>query len=315
MYYPQDTTEDMGLTAIVPGTQYYNTSTGGTRDDETPLQVPAGTVAIVNYDIWHRGTANRSQKKRYMMKFLFYCMEEPRGPSWDNEQAEWEGMGSEHNEMWTSIWDWHLGRANGGATRKQRKAERSVDELVRSMVNDPEPACIDAAYELGRLGPDALPAPMTALQADHGEVPSTADTPYGKLAEASRSEEIRRNISYALVAVGAPAVPELIAATEHEDWWVRDTAVEALGDIGLPAREAVLSPIERLEDRSRQVQRHASEALGMAGQTGKGRRARPDRSAAARRRGREAERGPGSGKDRAERPRSRSRVEGCAVGR
>jgi HEAT repeat protein len=136
------------------------------------------------------------------------------------------------------------------------------------MVNDPEPACVDAAYELGRLGPDALPALMEALQADHGEVASTADTPYGKLAKASRSEEVRRNISYALVAVGAPAVPELIAATEHGDWWVRDTAVEALGDIGLQAREAVPSLVERLEDESLQVRRHASEALGMAGQKG-----------------------------------------------
>ncbi len=57
-YYPQDTTLDMGPSAVVPGSQYL---TGGAElDVEQALQGPAGTVTVVHYDLFHRGLANRS---------------------------------------------------------------------------------------------------------------------------------------------------------------------------------------------------------------------------------------------------------------
>ena len=35
------------------------------------LTCAAGTVVITHYEIWHRATANRSTRTRYMLKFLF----------------------------------------------------------------------------------------------------------------------------------------------------------------------------------------------------------------------------------------------------
>ena len=54
-YYPQDTTQDMGPTGGVPGSQYYNTQPD--LADEVPLAGCAGTVALVHYDLCKRRLA------------------------------------------------------------------------------------------------------------------------------------------------------------------------------------------------------------------------------------------------------------------
>ena len=74
-YYPQDTTVDMGPTGVVPGSQYFNNTPDS--EAEVALAGEAGTVVIVHYDLWHRGMANVTDRKRYMLKFLFARMDEP----------------------------------------------------------------------------------------------------------------------------------------------------------------------------------------------------------------------------------------------
>ena len=263
MYYPQETTVEMGPTALVPGSHYFNTEEAGTARDEMALPVLAGSVAIVDYDIWHRGTANESDRKRYMVKFLFVRMEEPPSPSWDGPGAEWSPQDG-HTAMWSSMWDWHTGSNGNGSTAGPNG--RSVDDLLHTVVNAEEKACLDAAYELAALGGRAVGPLVDALQSDYGDAAPTGEVSYGKLVAADRPEQIRRNISYALASIGAPAVPALVEAAGHPDWWVRDAAVETLGDIGPDAVDAVPVLLKALGDESLQVRRHASEALGIAGQ-------------------------------------------------
>ena len=88
-YYPQDTPEELGPTAIVPGSHFYATTEGVAGAGELPLCGEAGTAVVAHYDIFHRATPNRSGRKRYMMKFLFARTAEPRSPSWDNEGPGW----------------------------------------------------------------------------------------------------------------------------------------------------------------------------------------------------------------------------------
>ena len=80
-YYPQDVTADMGPTGVMPGQQWYRTiSDPDPRkaiEREEPLLGEAGTVAIVHFDSWHRAIANRSGRKRYMLKFQFARTVEP----------------------------------------------------------------------------------------------------------------------------------------------------------------------------------------------------------------------------------------------
>jgi hypothetical protein len=251
MYYPQNTTVDMGPTGVIPGTHYYNWLKGpiGVRErsdgteGEVPMAVDAGTVLIVHYDIWHRGMGNESDKKRYMMKFMFARMEEPRAPSWDNRESEWvsEGDGG-HDAMWSHMWQWHRGAANG----HNGGGPGSIPDLIKNMQVDDEATCLDAAYAIGAMGEPAIPALIDTLRHD--------------------SEAVRRNATYALTAIGPAAVPALIELVQDNNEGTRTSAIETLADIGLPAKDAVPHLSKALSDSSELVRRNAAEALGTTSQ-------------------------------------------------
>ena len=247
MYYPQDTTVDMGPTAVIPGTQYYNWLRGpigvqhkvDSTEGEVPMAVDAGTVLLVHYDVWHRGMPNESDKKRYTR------MEEPRRPSWDSRQSEWVPDGDDgHHAMWGHMWRWHYGATNGAVGRLG--TEGAIPGLIRSLQVDSESTCLDAAYELGAMGAAPVPALVDTL--------------------GHASEAVRRNASYALSAIGGPAVGALMEASQASDPDTRSTAVETLADIGLPAAGAMPLLTRAVEDESIAVRRNAAEALGTAGQ-------------------------------------------------
>jgi len=102
LYYPADVTADMGPTIIVPATQYRNAPTDRMRTygnirGQVPLVVEAGTFAITHYDLWHGTAANRSAKRRHMVKFLF-------ARTAPNESATWK-----HDpECMNRLRDWNL---------------------------------------------------------------------------------------------------------------------------------------------------------------------------------------------------------------
>ena len=92
MYYPQDVERNMGPTCILPGTHVLKAlpermASQGNFRDQYIASVPAGSVVILHYDIWHAGTANTSEKVRYMLKFLFERKANPSVPSWRHDPA------------------------------------------------------------------------------------------------------------------------------------------------------------------------------------------------------------------------------------
>ena len=268
LYYPQETTLEMGPTAVLPGSYIYNTRPTDDPAAEVALVVEAGTVAIAEYDIWHGATENRSDKKRYMMKFLFNRMEEPTRPSWDSKQATWPLASDEpHHGLRASQWAWHSGRTNGAQNGHGPQSGQAIADLVAALSDDSEMVAIDAAYELGEIGAPAASALIEALPGqDEGTL---TDTQTAKLGNVTRPELVRRNASYALSAMGAAAVPALIEATKHPQWWVREIAVQSLGDTGLAAEDAIPALIEALQDDSSdKVRPAAAEALGTTSQAG-----------------------------------------------
>ena len=248
-YYPQDTPIELGPTAIAPGSHYYNTPDCTTASNEFPVCGKAGTVAIVNYDLWHRAMPNRTDKNRYMMKFLFARMSEPQSPSWNSEKADWdqsEPIGdSAHQKMFQHVWNWHHGKTNGDMPTNGQSME-SVSELIEAIGNDSESIGLSAAYALSEFGESVVPALMAAFE--------------------DESEAIRRNAYYALSAIGTSAVNPLIGSLGHLNSQVREAAAEALGDIGSPAQAAVPALVAALEDESEKVRFHAAEALGTVSQ-------------------------------------------------
>ncbi len=234
-YYPQDTTGEMGPTGVVPGSQYLNSPPD--PDGEVALAGRAGTVTIVHYDLWHRGLSNTSDRKRYMLKFLFTRLDEPavngRGPaSFDEEDPR--------APLWRSMWRWHTGH---GSQAAGDLSSAEVTGLAGDLGAADETRALHAAY---RLGESADPAAVEAL--------------LGGL----RSEDpaVRRNAAYGLTAAGRASVPGLVECLEHGDAGLRAAAVDCLGDLGREAAEAEPAAAGSLEDEDLEVRRLSAHALG-----------------------------------------------------
>ena len=250
-YYPQDTPEELGPTAVVPGSHFYATREGVDSFPELPLCGPAGTVAIVHYDLFHRATPNRTDRNRYMMKFLFARTSEPRSPSWRSGGPGWPGDGGPDRRMYEHVWDWHRGRTPNGTAQDGRAGNADSTERVAELLAGMEDGCegsrLRAAYALSGAGSAAAPGLTRLLHAD--------------------SQELRRNACHALSAIGEAAVGPLIDALQGPAEHERTEAAETLGDIGLAAQPAIPTLTERLRDESDQVRAQAAEALGTIAQT------------------------------------------------
>ena len=264
-YYPQDVSEDMGPTGILPGRQHYNriSDCDAARSTESALGLtgPAGTVSIVNFDSWHRATANSSDKKRYMLKFQFTRTREPGGPSWGGRKAGWNpSNGNAHPAVSEIVWNWMSGLEPAGV----KPNGASFDRYLSALDGPDEGARLQAAYELGLRGDSAVEPLVERLRTTQVEdalasVPKNPANPTG-----GNPSELTS--AYALSAMGRPAVSRLEELLEDDKWWVRAAAADVLGDIGLPAsasRPALLRSLG--EDENAWVRRNASESLAVLG--------------------------------------------------
>ena len=259
-YYPQDTPEDRGPTSIVPGSQYCNTREGALAgSDEMLITGKAGTVAIVNYDIWHRGTANSSNKPRYMMKFLFARMSEPDLPAWNGGGSRWPNVPVNNRPMHASMWAWHGGAAS------QDEPNGSVGSLIDTVLGNSEPEAIHAVYQLGSTRSPAVSQLVELLKDDSGK------TWWEHRKERAKVEGLTcpsANASYGLSAAGRAAVPALMDAATDDRWWLRATVAETLGDVG-PAALASIPTLQNLaRDDFACVRAEATHALGTVAQQG-----------------------------------------------
>ncbi len=281
-YYPQDAPVEIGPSAVLPGTQYYNTRITEGNDGELALSGEAGTLTIIHFDLWHRAMANQTDKTRYMMKFQFTRMDPPQTPEWQVTDPNWTLEESDpsiptHQGAWRHIWNWVAGEFNGDATQAANgnltkhitalsdndasvrscaadelgafgeSAADSVPHLIQALRDDYEPVCLNAAYALGALGEPAVPQLIEMIGDENGPT--------------------RRMAAYALAAVGAPAVPALSEALQHTADAVRIEATYALAQIGDAAEPAIPALLERTKDECVEVRRYLPEALGGLGAT------------------------------------------------
>jgi len=93
MYYPQEVKSNMGPTALIPGSHFFrsapdrNASHGNFRGQKIAT-LKVGSLLILHYDIWHAGTANTSNKIRYMVKYLFIRKKESEQPTWNHNSSK-----------------------------------------------------------------------------------------------------------------------------------------------------------------------------------------------------------------------------------
>ena len=261
IYYPHETPLAMGPTGVIPGTQYYGAQPDNASEYEFRFAVAEpGDVLLVHFDLWHRVSDNVSDRDRYMMKFLFERAEEPTAPSWAFA-PDFEVLGHrlkpahpsdvllQHPLAWDFMWRWLRGES---PAEWGDDAPVSVDDAIRELNSADPGVVLDATYALGRLGNRAVPALMDVLLGPDGD--------------------LRERVPAALSATGGHAVDALVDALAHSDDWVRATAADTLGDIGLPALGALPAIRRALVDSCDWVRHNAARALAIWGKAATGAR-------------------------------------------
>ncbi|SEO50903.1 HEAT repeat domain-containing protein [Paenibacillus sp. OV219] len=276
-YYTQDITEDMGPTAIMPGSQYNE------KFQNQPELLPtgkAGTIALVHFDLWHKASLNTSNIDRYMLKFQFVRLAEPVSPSWNHTNAVPAftlDAPDAHLNLWHDVWNWLRvekslqAAADGGTTE--------VPALIEALSSENEVIRSGAADKLGLIGQAAeaaVPKLKELIRDSSENVALNASYALGHIGNSGTAALLMelgegfkltaQRAAYGLQAAGAEAIPGLVRLLALGEENSRALAAFTLGMLGSAASSAVPSLIVALNDVSKWVRRNVVEALGMIGE-------------------------------------------------
>ncbi len=290
-YYPQAVTDEMGPTEVLPGTQYWRGSfeegeqwhgddhldrafdqdagrdadlarrdmrldasldvLAGQQVVRQRLCVPAGTVALLHYDLVHRGTrqAPGFDGRRYMYKFYFLRTREPVRAAWNNVAPRPPGTprGAPNEAIVERSWRWLRGE---DGRESSGNVDPQLPSLMQQLHNADERTRRDAGYLLGDAGAHAAAALCTAA--------------------ADPEVMVRRMAAFALGETrhaDASVVTALVTALADADSFVRSNAAFSLGSL---ARVQPLPPsaIDALLTRlDAQVEPDNTRSAGMSRST------------------------------------------------
>ena len=249
IYYPQDTPIELGPTHVTAGTSYHKRVTDGDRRDGQPMSGEAGSLWITHFDVIHATGVNVSEQIRHMIKFIYVMRGEPTGPAWDCREQEWRNPAEREcpwdlEVAWSHIWDWMCGKEQryesfrAGARAAAASSNGAPMQLAARAAGADLDDVLTAINELGALGTDAAPA-VPALASLLNQDP----------------QPVRVAATYALGAIGAPAVAHLVERLDEagRGGWEKDGQVgwdegsvhmpdeaHALAAIGAPAVEPLI---------------------------------------------------------------------------
>lgn len=134
-----------------------------------------------------------------------------------------------------------------------------VEAAIRLLQSDQPTVRYQAARTLRKLKPETKPAidALIAALADTG-IPSEFDVQY-------LGPRVNDAALAALIKIGQPAVPALIAALEHQDKTIREMAARTLGELGPIAKDSFPAMSRLLKDSDKWVRYDAIFAIGQIG--------------------------------------------------
>lgn len=262
-YSPQNLTEELGPTTVIPGRQYHEYLDDVIGQSEgLALVAEAGTVTLLHPDIWHGARPNRSQENRFVLKFLFERRWEPGKSARGHEPVQWrKGEDDLVPLLSMDVWRWLHGEHSSPEVEPFEDDDQ-IAILLRALESGSETLRLRAAYALGRLGSRVATPLMAALRRD------AIDAAEAVSARPSNPKGINPTAlppAQALSAIGKAAASALMELADDPHWYVRIVAADTLGNIGPPAVEAVPALTRLAQDSHWWVRRNAIEALGRIG--------------------------------------------------
>ena len=288
MYYPQDTTLDMGPTAVLPGRQHYCTRDPDNDTGASQVIGEAGTFFLIHYDLWHAAWPAESDLTRFMCKFEFLRLDPPTQPTWNCEDPQWKSPGAgddmlcTHEGMWRAEWDWLAGQATpSGSTADSPSSPSSIAELTAMLDDERGQVRADAADQLATFGSAAAPAltPLVKQLADPWE-PAAINAIYALASIGScacdaiesttdfADDVAQRHAALAISQMGAAAIPVALRWAKDNNPRKRAAAAHMLG--AAPATDELsIATLKTLTaDEDTQVRLWAVEAAGVLGAAG-----------------------------------------------
>ncbi|CAF4378231.1 unnamed protein product, partial [Adineta steineri] len=130
MYYPQNTTIEMGLTAIKPRLQYEvmdpKINRNNDMENDICMTYTVGTVVLIHYDIFNR-------------------FEEPTKPTWNHNSMNAAYDAGLLQPIVKHIWNWMMG---GVDIRQQLSIDQHIIEWERQLNDTDGKLRLNAAYNL-----------------------------------------------------------------------------------------------------------------------------------------------------------------------
>lgn len=270
-YFPHRVPVAMGPTRIQAGSHLFAQPVQ--PQDVVLEEIPAGAFFLLHFDMVHAGFPNRTDRTRYMAKFVFARTRPPGAPSWRHADPHWRrpaGCAPDFDlpATWGHIWGWMRGQAP--APRPHPAAQDSACAFGDLH----QPTRLEAIYGDGHSN-DSLRGALLAhagadkhrraLITDDAGRPQPRDDVRGYPRRWNERAVVMEDAAYAFAAQGAAAVPTLVELLEHADPWVRINAAFALGEIGPPARQSIPALARCLDSPLQQEVRQTLDALTAIG--------------------------------------------------
>jgi HEAT repeat protein len=298
MYYPQDTTVELGPTHLIPGSQF---NKGLTDEDKTrliPWEAKAGSVMVSHFDIGHAAGVSSVPQFRHMIKFIYLRASEPSEPTWDSQSTEWKRpkqvqVAHDLELAWSHGWDWLCGKLNryDSWQKMHSGAQDPVSKLIEglSAENDLNKR-LESAQLLASSGSgaaDAIDPLIEILDSDHQTLRVAAIYTLGAIGNAAieplvthlRAEGEREDANEkptpwsegaiamgdaanALGAIGSEAVEALRGLLREGEGWACINAAFALAEMDSAAAASVPDLVACLDSKSHRLVRTALDSLG-----------------------------------------------------
>ena len=114
-YYPEECPMEMGPTELLPGTHFLYSSQPymghyGRIRGSVHTAVPAGSIFLTVYSIWHRRSASTATGLRNNLKYNYWRTEPPRGdwlhdPEFDASRADYNFRGTTFRTQFRDLYD------------------------------------------------------------------------------------------------------------------------------------------------------------------------------------------------------------------